>query len=150
MRKILVFLFFFPSLGFAFTDVPPCAYDLETHFFPHDLARQSFDLYHIFQSQWDPILTGLDTESRRVPQLVRERARVMKPNPLQYPYDPEKTKELVLAVEYEVFRTVLVRNYFYDLQAIRGMFDYIVSQQIGRIDACLGKKPPQRMQKNIK
>lgn len=150
MRNILYALVFFPMVCFAWTDAPSCLYEIQTRFFPHDIARQSFDLYYIFQSQWDPILTGLDEESKAVPSRMREKARLMHPNPLEHPYDPEKTKELLLAIEYEVFRTVLIRNYFYNLQAIQGMFDFIVSKQMGKIDACLGKKRAQRMQKNIK
>lgn len=148
---ILVSLFCAVSrAAFGFNDAPHCLYDLETHFFPHEVTRQAFDLYAIFQSQWEPILLGLDFEGQRAPELVRKQAREMNPNPLEYPFDPEKTRQVILAVEYEIFRSVVVRNYFYNMQAIRGMFDYIVAQQAGRIEACLGKKPKQRMQKNIK
>lgn len=144
MLKKLVLLLVMPWALFAFNDAPRCLYDLQVHFFPREVARQAFDLFYVFQSQWDPIMTGLTTEARNVPDLMRQKARAMHPNPLEYPFDPNKAKELFLAVEYDVFRRVLVRNYVYNLEVIRGMFDFIVTQQQQRIDACFGKKKAQR------
>ena len=97
-------------------------------------------MFYVFQSQWDPILTSLKYEAGQVPRMMKDRARALKPNPMDYPFDADKTKELFLAVEYEVFHKVLIRNYVYDLQAIRGMFDNIVLHQQKRIDGCLVKK----------
>lgn len=139
MKKFLLALLL-PFYLMGFNDAPSCLYDLQVNFFPPDISRQSFDMFYVFQSQWDPILTSLKYEAGQVPRIMRERARALKPNPIDYPFDADKTKELLLAVEYEVFRTVLVRNYVYDLQAIRGMFDNIVLHQQKRIDACLVKK----------
>lgn len=146
MLKLLITLFF-PCALFSFNDAPSCLYNVQVGFFPAEVARQSFDLFYVFQSQWDPIITQLNYSAKQVPNIMRERARLMRPNPLEYPFDPEKTKELLLAVEYEVFRNVMVKNYFYDQQAIRGMFDYIAQHQQGKIDACLEKKKLQRMKK---
>ena len=124
----------------GFNDAPSCLYDLQVNFFPPEISRQSFDMFYVFQSHWELILTSLKNESRQVPSLMRERARALKPNPTSYPFDAEKTKELLLATEYEVFHKVLIQNYVYDLQAIRGMFENIVNRQQKRIDACFLKK----------
>lgn len=139
MKKFLLYLLVPMSL-MGFNDAPSCLYDLQVNFFPPDISRQSFDMFYIFQSHWELILTSLKYEANQVPNLMRERARALKPNPMDYPFDADKTKELLLAVEYEVFHKVLIRNYVYDLQAIRGMFDNIVQHQQKRIDACLVKK----------
>lgn len=124
----------------GFNDAPSCLYDLQVNFFPPSTSRQAFDMFYVFQSHWDLILTSLKYEANQVPRIMKERARALKPNPMDYPYDADKTKELLLAVEYEVFHKVFIRNYVYDLQAIRGMFDFIVDRQQNRINACLVKK----------
>lgn len=139
MKKFLLTLLIPMSL-MGFNDAPSCLYDLQVNFFPPDISRQSFDMFYIFQSHWDLILTSLKHEANQVPQIMRERARALKPNPMEYPFDADKTKELLLAIEYEVFHKVLIRNYVYDLQAIKGMFDNIVQHQQKRIDGCLVKK----------
>jgi hypothetical protein len=142
--KRLFMILLFPWAAFGFNDAPSCLYYLETQFFPHAIVQQSFDLFYIFQSQWGLILIDLDAEVKKVPQLVKDRAKSMKPNPLEHPFDPEKTKEILLAVEFEVFRSVMMHNSLgYKMEAIKGMFDYIVSRQEQRIDACLGKKKAQ-------
>ncbi len=139
MKKFILSLLVPLSL-MGFNDAPTCLYDLQVNFFPPDISRQSFDMFYVFQSHWDLILTSLKYEAHQVPMIMRERARALKPNPMDYPFDADKTKELLLAIEYEVFHKVLIRNYVYDLQAIKGMFDFIASRQQGRIDACLVKK----------
>src|SRR5665647_459566 len=139
MKKFLLSLLIPMSL-MGFNDAPTCLYDLQVNFFSPDISRQSFDMFYVFQSHWDPILTSLKYEANQVPRMMKDRARALKPNPMDYPFDADKTKELLLAVEYEVFHKVLIRNYVYDLQAIRGMFDNIVLHQQKRIGACLVKK----------
>lgn len=138
MIKFILLLF--PLMAFGFNDSPSCLRDLQVRFFPPEIVKQSLDLFYVFQSQWDPILSEISRGTQSVPQLLKERAQRLRPNPLEHPFDPEKTKELLLAIEYDVFRNALIKNYFYNMQAIRGMFDFIVNAQAGRIEACLGKK----------
>lgn len=139
-NMIKFILLFFPLVAFGFNDTPSCLRDLQVRFFPSEVVKQSLDLFYVFQSQWDPILTEISRGSQNAPQLLKERAGKLRPNPLEHPFDPEKTKELLLAIEYDIFRNAMIKNYFYNMQAIQGMFDYIVNAQAGRIEACLGKK----------
>lgn len=137
MRVIALFLLF-PFLGFGWDASPRCLYRLETEFFDRRLVEEAFDLYRVFQSQWNPIWTDLSIRVKSVPTRVRKKARAFRPSPLEHPFDPEKTKEILLEVEYEVFRETLILYYVYDISAIYGMFDYVRSRREGYIDACLG------------
>ena len=56
---------------------------------------------------------------------IRERSRKMRPNPFQHPFDPEKSKAIFLDVEWEIFRDTMALNYWYNLEATYGMFNYI-------------------------
>lgn len=135
-------LLFFPFWAFGFNDSPRCLKELQMHFFPPEIVKQSLDLFYVFQSQWDPILSEISRTSQKAPQQLKERAKKLRPNPLEHPFDPEKTKELLLSIEYDIFRNALIKNYFNNAQAIKGMFDFIVNAQAERIEICLGKKKP--------
>lgn len=119
---------------------PNCMYSLETQFFDRKTVTESFDLYHVFQSQWGPMYTSLTANVRRVPDLVRAKSRKMSPSPIDYPFDPERAKQVLIEAEFEVFRDTMIGHYFEDLNAIHGMFDYILRQQEGKINQCLGIK----------
>lgn len=145
MKTILLTLFLSLSL-FGYDDSPRCLYELQTHFFDPRYVKESFDLYRVFQSQWDSIIVNLRQDVQYVPRIVRDRARRLRPDPFEHPFDAEKVKELILAVEFEIFRDAMVRNYFYDVSATYGMFDYIRSRQEKKIDHCLGL-PKKRVEK---
>lgn len=112
------------------------------YFFPPEIVKQSLDLFYVFQSQWDPILSEIARASQNAHQQLKDRAKKLRPNPLEHPFDPEKTKELLLSIEYDIFKNALIKNYFRNAQAIKGMFDFIVNAQAERIEICLGKKKP--------
>lgn len=124
----------------AWDESPRCMYSLETQFFDAKTVKESLDLYHVVQTLWDPIYTDLTINVKRVPDLVKIRSRKMSPSPIDHPFDPEKTKQVLIEAEFEVFRDTMVGHYFEDLNAIHGMFNYILKQQEGKIDQCLGVK----------
>jgi hypothetical protein len=135
----LLFLGWMASLA-AWDDSPRCMYSLETQFFDAKTVKESFDLYHVMQSLWGPAYTDLLVNVKKVPTLVKAKARKMSPNPFDNPFDPEKAKQVLIDAEFEVFRDTMVSHYFADLNAIHGMFDYIVRQQEANINRCLGVK----------
>ena len=49
-----------PMAIYQWDATPRCFGELERHFFDPRLVKQSFDLYHVFQSQWDPILVSFE------------------------------------------------------------------------------------------
>lgn len=141
MKKSLILCLLACSLHLSAWDAsPPCLYSLETQFFDAKTVKESFDLYHVFQSQWDPIYTDLVRNVRRVPDLVKSKSRNLKPSPIDHPFDTEKVKQILIDAEFEVFRDTMVSHYFEDLNAIHGMFNYILKQQEGKINQCLGVK----------
>jgi hypothetical protein len=134
MRYLVVLLLF--VFG-SWSDVPYCIWRVETRFFEPRTVKEAFDLYRVFQSQWNPIITRLLRNVRDVPRRVREKARMMRPDPFEYPYDAERIKALIYETEFEVFREALVYGGFYDLSATYAMFDYIKTSQERWVDACL-------------
>lgn len=141
MRKIFTLAFLSSVFQLAAWDESPsCMYTLETQFFDAKTVKESFDLYHVFQSQWDPIYTDLVRNVRRVPDLVKTKSRKMSPSPIDHPFNPEKAKQVLIDAEFEVFRDTMIAHYFEDLNAIHGMFNYILKQQEGKINQCLGVK----------
>lgn len=135
---MIIFLLLFPLLAFGFDDSPPCLRELQAEFFPPEVVRQAFDMYYVFQSQWGPILLEIRRGTSVSNLRLRERARKMKPNPLQHPFDPEKTRELLLEIQFEIFQSALIKNYFNNVEAIQGMFNFIVNAQGKRLEACFG------------
>lgn len=141
MKKYFILSLLGCTLRLAAWDAsPPCLYPLETQFFDAKSVKESFDLYHVFQSQWDPIYSDLIRNVRRVPDLVKEKSRKLKPSPIDHPFDADKVKQILLDSEFEVFRDTMISHYFEDLNAIQGMFNYILRQQEGKINQCLGVK----------
>lgn len=139
MARFLLKLYLFliiPLASYAYDETPKCYRELVRNFFEPRLVTESFDLYRVFQSQWNKMLSDLKINAQAAPQRIKDRARAMHPNPFDHPFDPEKAKEIFLAVEFEIFREVMVYNYWYDIQAIYGMFNYIKDRQQAKIDAC--------------
>jgi hypothetical protein len=145
MKRLLPFLLL-PLLLGGWSDAPQCLWRVETRFFEPRTVKEAFDLYHVFQSQWNPILTDLYYNVQEIPQRIRAKAHQMSPDPFEHPYDAEKIKALIFETEFEVFRETMVKNHYYDLSATYGMFDYIKSHQEKWIDECLS--PPSRA-KNV-
>jgi hypothetical protein len=120
----------------AFDATPPCARDLESHFFDQQYIMEAFDLYRVFQSQWATILTDFSNTAPELPGRIKERAKNLKPNPFQHPFDPTEAKKVFLEAAYDIFREVMVRNYVYDVTTIQGMFAYVQSRQQDTLDRC--------------
>ena len=122
---------------FGYDASPRCLYELEVRFFEPRRVKEAFDLYRVLQNQWDPIVSDLSRNAPRVPKLVKEKARRLAKNPLEHPFDPEKTVELLIEAEYEVFRETMIARYYYDANAISGMFEYVKGYKLEEINACL-------------
>lgn len=135
---VSVFFLFIPIWLCGWDASPRCLYRLETEFFDRRIVEEAFDLYRVFQSQWNPILTDLSNRVKSVPMRVRKKGKSLRPNPFEYPFDPEKAKTIVIEAEYEVFRETLILHYNYDISAIFGMFDYIRSRREAYLNSCLG------------
>lgn len=148
MFKIFQILILF-LVTTSFNDSPRCFKELEVDFFNETYLYQAFDLYtfhNVYQGDWGRMVRKLKMEQTKIPSLIKEKTRHLRPNPLEYPFQPEKAKEILLETYYEVFYGVI--KSFVGIpgvtaindEAIRGMFNYLKEKQEGRIDACLGEK----------
>lgn len=138
LRKILIGL-----LLMSWVAAPRCFYNLEMTFFDREIVMESmnaFTLSGIYQSQWSLVYVDLMRERTTIPELVKERARKMKPNPLDYPFQAEQAEEILLKALYEVFSKVIRKHSTANDEVIQGMFKYIVERQSKKLEACFGKK----------
>lgn len=128
---------------YGYEAAPECFRKLEIEFFSPDLTQQAFSLHRVPQSSWSLIYGQLMREVSDVPRLLRERAQTQRVNPLQNPFDPDKSWEILQEVLMEVFSRVMrSHNAFnqYNEYDIKEMFEYIKNQQQVAIQSCLQKK----------
>lgn len=129
---------------YAWEDIPPCFRYFETSFFKQELVLQAFDLHHLYQSHASTVYTALQHAAKDVPNIVRAKAKAMRPNPLAHPYNREQAEKILKQTLEEVFLKVLQENYVGYQRAInesemKGMFGYIFSQQETAWTNCFGK-----------
>jgi hypothetical protein len=126
----------------AVENIPPCFADLEVNFFNYTLLAQAFSMNRISQSLVSSILTDLQQRSQQVPALVRDQARALIPNPLEYPFQVPTATALLKRTLHAVFRQSIIVNYALqgtNETAIGTMFEYIWFNQSQRLVQCLGE-----------
>lgn len=140
-KKTLI-CFLLPFL-MSWVAAPRCFYNLEMTFFDREIVMQAMNAYTlsgIYQSQWSLVYVDLMREQSAIPQLIKENARRMKPNPLDYPFQSDKAEELLLKTLYEVFAKVIRKHSVANDETIQGMFKFIIEKQSKKLEACFGKK----------
>jgi hypothetical protein len=120
----------------AVADVPACYRDLELNFFRPNLVNETLSMHAISQSNWALINEELRRHTRRVPEMVRARAKQMNPNPLGSPFDSEIALQLLQQVLLEVFSETLSLFHITNQSKVEEMFQYIREQQIERLTSC--------------
>lgn len=121
----------------AFNDEPPCFKELQLSFFNSVLTMQALNLRGVFQSQWEPILTKLQSESLLVPEIIKRRTSNQVNSPLEFPFDAPRAMQLLQEVLLQLFTAVLSESNVTNPRDIQDMFDYIWLHQSDRINACL-------------
>lgn len=144
MKLLLLTLIlgFFPLTGVAFDDTPPCYKKLAVNFFEPSIVKQSFDLFTVYQSQWDYIYSNIQEKKGEVLPRVKKKAKGLKKNPFEHPFDGKKAVELLLDVELEIFKEALHERRFTDQNAILGMFKFIQGKKQSELDECAAYKSP--------
>jgi len=120
----------------AVAEVPACYRDLELNFFRANLVNETLSMHSISQSNWNLINQELQRNVRRVPEIVRARAKQMIPNPLDTPFDREIALQLLQEVLLEVFSETLSLFQITNQNKVEEMFQYIREQQIERLTHC--------------
>lgn len=138
MRALAAFFLSFLILSHvvAYEDVPVCFKKLETGFFTERNVKDALEIYNIYQSSWQPIYNDLMARARKAPQLIKEKAKREKKNPLEHPFDAKRSKEILIEVQREIFVKTL--NYWrvWDERTIEGMFSSIQEQNKKMLDGC--------------
>ncbi|MFQ5730049.1 MAG: hypothetical protein ACE5GN_06785 [Waddliaceae bacterium] len=93
------------------------------------------------QSQWILIRQDLKKESRYVPRLMKERARKMRPNPLENPFQAEGVLQLFRQISWEIFVKVMEKyDDGHQQRKWPAIFNYIYETELRHINACLGRE----------
>lgn len=131
--------------SFSFTsnlsaEVPACFSQLERDFFRPDIVSEALSIQSIGQSNWAIINSELRERAKKVPEMVKERARKLIPNPLAYPYDPAGAQALLEEVLQQVLAETLSLFQIYNRAQIGEIYGYIKQKQIDRFNRCFGSQ----------
>lgn len=125
-------------LASAFNAEPQCYRELKTTFFRSEIVAQAFSLYTVDQGQWVLIINKLRDRTRDVPSRIQAEAQRMRPNPLDYPFQPKEADQLLMDALLHIFTIALNESNITDPRVIREMFEYIREQQLPRLSECYG------------
>lgn len=125
-------------------EMPPCYRDLEANFFNPKLVSEALSLHSVFQSSWTLIISELQTNVKRVPELVKARAKQMERNPFEPTFQPQEAAALLRQVLFEVFSQTLADFHITNQNNINEMFQYIRERQSYRFLACFGDLKEER------
>ncbi len=129
---------------FGYEDIPACYRELETNFFLPALVSQGISLqagYQQYQNTWPLIIDELQRRSTNIPQIIKDKASRMRPDPLDFPFQADIASELLWSTLYELFASVVSKYNITDVEDIQSIFNYIRRQQEPRLKECLGELP---------
>lgn len=142
-KTILLAVVAFTSPLAAQAGAPPCYKNIEANFFRPEHVSEALSLHSVSQSNWSLINAELQQQMKRVPNMVRERADRMDPNPFGAPFQPQAAVEILRQVLLEVFSGTLALFNINNQQKIEEMFQYIRQRQGQRMLACFGQEVEQ-------
>ncbi len=136
LLKVLLLLII-PFQVHGYDDSPGCFVEIQNSFFQQDSVLQAFNLYRVPTNQMNSLYNELKYRARDVNYIVTQRARRMKPNPLENPFNAEESKSLFLSVLFEIFNETMQINNITNDRDIRQMFEYILEKREGYLNSCL-------------
>ncbi|MEC7839549.1 MAG: hypothetical protein VX777_05885 [Chlamydiota bacterium] len=134
---VVLFLVAVKGQVYGYDYSPSCLKRIETSFFEQRYVEQALNLHKVGQSSWGLIISDLKQKSLQVPGMMMAKARTMKPNPLDSPFDPKQAEKILHPLLFTIFRETLISYNFTNESGIRDMFEYIYSFQEDRIKRCL-------------
>ncbi|MGA8164706.1 MAG: hypothetical protein WB791_06750 [Waddliaceae bacterium] len=144
-KNILIFIVvgFLTDAGLsAYDGSPRCFRELQRNFFQPSTVSLALSFYrNIPQPQWLIISRALQARNGTIPQLMRDQARRLRPNPLEDPFDPVGAEDLFRQVLWTIFADVMIQNGVSRPSQIEGAFNSIWRKESGRIADCLGLPP---------
>lgn len=139
LRTMIMMIGLSISLPFlSYGETPFCYKELERNFFKPALVDEALSLHSVPQSNWSLINNELQRNVKRVPELVKERAKRMDPNPFGTPFQPQAASEVLRGALLEVFSSTLALFHITNQNNINEMFQYIRERQSQFLLACFG------------
>lgn len=117
-----------------------CYLNIERNFFNENVVNQALASRNISQSNWTLINQYLRANSKEIPQIVRERAKKLNPNPFDTPFRPIVAAEILKQVQFEVFASTLAMFKIYNPTDVQDMFLYIRKSHAADLEKCFGKE----------
>lgn len=117
-----------------------CYKDTESNYFNEDLVNQALASHNIPQSNWSLINQKLKANNKKIPNIVRQRGKEMKPNPFDIPFRPLLAAKLLNQVQFEIFSSTLSEFGINRSNDVKEMFVYIRQNQSVKLMACFGKE----------
>jgi hypothetical protein len=137
---MLVLRLMLPSSLPAYDASPKCFKQLQTEFFRESTVELALSIFQTPQSQWILIRKGLKDESRHIPQIMKEQAKKMRPNPLENSFQTESALRLLRKVAWEIFVKVMEKYDGSQKRKWQLIFDYIYETELRHINACLSRE----------
>lgn len=138
MRSILFILLLLPITLFGWNATPPCYKTLQAEFFDFNTLMEGFSLFKVPQGQWMSLWPNLQERVKDAPSIIKEKAQQAHPNPLDYPFQSDQARELLISTMFEIFAQLMREHNMPDEFKIRGVFEYVLSKKEKQINACLG------------
>lgn len=131
----------YPHEAISYDSSPSCFRQLETQFFQEKITAEALSLHNVYQSQWERIIDSLHKRSQAIPQLIKQRAMHMKPNPFDRPFQKEEAEKLLMQALHEVM-SVTMKEFYVSVSErdIDEMIEYIKSKQSHKFEACFGSE----------
>lgn len=128
----------FSHKGEAYDDTPKCFKEVQVSFFQQPVILRAFGIHYrdIFQSQWDMLSQELMGTNFQVQAMIKERAKRMRPSPLEYPFQPDKAEDLLQTVAWELFLQVMRRHNITNQPMLQDVFNIIFQAEIERLRVC--------------
>lgn len=95
-------------------------------------------LYKAPQGMWNLIARELNSRNSRIPGMMRDHAKKMRPNPLENPFDEDAAIKLLRRVTREIFMETMRKYQPVVERDWERIFSYIFDFELERIEQCLG------------
>lgn len=129
-------LLVFPALLMG--EASMCYRDIEKDFFQEVFVNQALSIHNVSQSTWKPINIKLRENTRRVPELVKQRVATLRRDPFKSPFQPDVAGDVLRYALFEVFSSTLAEFNVTNGSDVSEMFRYLRERQQARFVACFG------------
>lgn len=136
----------FPLPAFTKEATPPCFYELERNFFNRKNVIEALSFARVQQGMWELIAIELEKRSPSIHRELKKRARLLQPDPLEEPFNMEKSKKLLEEVLIEDIKAAFILYDVYRESDVMVTFNFLRDRQKRLWQECKLKEPAQSKQ----